>query len=147
VPDLPGALTAIDEHEFTTEPRAWRWHAGHRRPGEHRVQRLAPSSDFPGQPSAVVAVRAAGHPFVSYAADAVVGGHPDRVQPPTASRPAGPIVQPLGRGNCWSPPAAHALGLQPLAWSCRCTNSLALEIPAAEPASSPSRSTGRSART
>src|SRR5436189_3416019 len=69
VPDLAGALSAIDNHEFTTEPRL----------AVDAVlggQVMTAFNDvalvrFPGQATAAVGVRAAGHPFVSYAADAV----------------------------------------------------------------------------
>ena len=72
VPDLAEALSAIDEHRFSVE---------------HRLAVDAPIGGqlvtafndialvrYPGQPIAQIAVRAGGHPFVSYAADAVVVG-------------------------------------------------------------------------
>jgi NAD+ kinase len=105
VPDLPDALSAIDEHKFVTE------------------QRLAVDAvfdgtvatafndvavvRFPGQPTAQVAVRAAGHPFVSYAADAVV------VATPTGSTAysfsaGGPIVSPEVEALLVTPAAPHS---------------------------------------
>ena len=62
---------------------------------------------FPGQPSAAVAVRVAGHPFVSYAADAVV------VATPTGSTAysfsaGGPIVSPSVEALLVTPAAPHS---------------------------------------
>src|SRR6266550_4458517 len=91
VPDLPGALSAIDDKRFTVEPRL----AVDAVIGDQVVTAFNDVAvvRFPGQPTAVVAVRAAGHPFVSYAADAVV------VATPTGSTAysfsaGGPIVSP-----------------------------------------------------
>src|SRR5262249_56474324 len=73
-PDLPSGLTAIDERQFTTEPRL----AVDAVLGDQVVTAFNDVAvvRYPGQPSAAVAVRAAGHPFVSYAADAVVVATP-----------------------------------------------------------------------
>jgi NAD+ kinase len=108
VPDLSDALTAIDDHEFSIEPR------------------LAVDAVFdgktvtafndvavvrvPGDGSAVVAVRVAGQPFVSYAADAVV------VATPTGSTAysfsaGGPITSPSVEALLVTPAAPHS------AWS------------------------------
>jgi NAD+ kinase len=105
VPDLPGALSAIDDHQFTIEPR------------------LAVDADLAGRPvtafndiavvrvpgnkTAIVAVRVAGHPFVSYAADAVV------VATPTGSTAysfsaGGPIVSPTVEALLVTPAAPHS---------------------------------------
>src|SRR6266516_5114677 len=91
VPDLPDALSAIENHEFTTEPRL----------AVDAViggQLITAFNDiafvrFPGQKTAAIAVEAAGRPFVSYAADAIV------VATPTGSTAysfsaGGPIVSP-----------------------------------------------------
>src|SRR3954467_6953502 len=91
VPDLTDALSAIDNHEFTTEPRL----------AVDAViggQLITAFNDiafvrFPGQKTAAIAVEAAGRPFVSYAADAIV------VATPTGSTAysfsaGGPIVSP-----------------------------------------------------
>jgi NAD+ kinase len=105
VPDLADALSAIDEHQFTVEPRL----------AVDAVvdgQIVTAFNDvavvrFPGQPTAVVAVRAGGHPFVSYAADAVV------VATPTGSTAysfsaGGPIVSPSVEALLVTPAAPHS---------------------------------------
>ncbi|HEX3782547.1 MAG TPA: NAD(+)/NADH kinase [Pseudonocardiaceae bacterium] len=105
VPDLPGALSAIDEHAFTIEPR------------------LAVDAVFdgrtvtafndvavvrvPGDGTAIVAVRVAGQPFVSYAADAVI------VATPTGSTAysfsaGGPITSPAVEALLVTPAAPHS---------------------------------------
>jgi NAD+ kinase len=105
VPDLPGALSAIDENRFTVEPRL----AVDAVIGDKTVTAFndVATVRFPGQPTAVVAVRAAGHPFVSYAADAVV------VATPTGSTAysfsaGGPIVSPAVEALVVTPAAPHA---------------------------------------
>jgi NAD+ kinase len=105
VPDLPGALSAIDEDRFTVEPRL----AVDAVIGDKTVTAFndVATVRFPGQPTAVVAVRAAGHPFVSYAADAVV------VATPTGSTAysfsaGGPIVSPAVEALLVTPAAPHA---------------------------------------
>src|SRR6516162_6333535 len=95
VPQLPGALSAIDVQEFTVEPRL------------------------------AVAVRAAGHPFVSYAADAVV------VATPTGSTAysfsaGGPIVSPAVEALLVTPAAPHSAYNRGLVLSIQ--DSLALEV-------------------
>jgi NAD+ kinase len=105
VPDLPGALSAIDAHEFTVEPRL----------AVDAVvdgQTVTAFNDialvrYPGQPIAVVAVRAGGQPFVSYAADAVI------VATPTGSTAysfsaGGPIVSPAVEALLVTPAAPHS---------------------------------------
>src|SRR5438094_5128678 len=59
VPDLPGALSAIDDREFTVEPRL----AVDAIIGDQVVTAFNDVAvvRFPGQPTAVIAVRAAGH--------------------------------------------------------------------------------------
>jgi NAD+ kinase len=105
VPDLPGALSAIDENKFTVEPRL-------AVDAVIRDKTVTAFNDvatvrFPGQPTAKVQVRAAGHPFVSYAADAVV------VATPTGSTAysfsaGGPIVSPAVEALVLTPAAPHA---------------------------------------
>ena len=111
VPELADALSAIDAHDFSTEPRL----AVDAVIGDQVITAFNDVAfvRFPGQKIGAVAVRAAGHPFVSYAADAIV------VATPTGSTAysfsaGGPDRQPGGRG-----PAGHAgrpaLGVQPRA--------------------------------
>src|SRR6202012_4625570 len=79
VPDLPAALSAIDDRSYTTEPRL-------AVDGVIGNRTITAFNDvvcvrFPGHKTAEISVRAAGHPFVSYAADAIV------VATPTGSTP------------------------------------------------------------
>jgi NAD+ kinase len=105
VPELPGALTAIDDNEFTAEPRL----ALDAIIGDEVVTAFNDIATvrFPGLPTAVIAVRAAGHPFVSFAADAVV------VATPTGSTAysfsaGGPIVSPAVEALLVTPAAPHS---------------------------------------
>jgi NAD+ kinase len=105
VPELPGALSAIDGHEFTIEPRL----AVDAVLGGQEVTAFNDVAlvRFPGQATAAVAVRAAGHPFVSYAADAVV------VATPTGSTAysfsaGGPIVSPAVEALLVTPASPHS---------------------------------------
>jgi NAD+ kinase len=105
VPDLPDALSAIDEHKFVLE---------HRLAVDAVIGGTVATAfndvavvRFPGQPTAHVAIRAAGHPFVSYAADAVV------VATPTGSTAysfsaGGPIVSPEVEALLVTPAAPHS---------------------------------------
>ena len=111
VPDLADALSAIDSHEFTTEPRL----AVDAVVGGQLITAFNDIAfvRFPGQKTAAIAVEAAGRPFVSYAANAVV------VATPTGSTAysfsaGGPHREPFGGG---SPGHARrpAFGLQPRA--------------------------------
>ena len=105
VPDLPMALSAIDDKDFTIEPRL----AVDAVIGDQVVTAFNDVAvvRFPGQASATVAVRVAGHPFVSYAADAVV------VATPTGSTAysfsaGGPIVSPSVEALLVTPAAPHS---------------------------------------
>jgi NAD+ kinase len=105
VPDLPGALSAIDSHQFSTEPRL----AVDAMIGDRAITAF---NDivfvrFPGQRTAAVAVRAEGGHFVSYAADAIV------VATPTGSTAysfsaGGPIVSPAVEALVVTPVAPHS---------------------------------------
>jgi len=123
VPDVPAALTAIDEQEFTTEPRL----AVDAILGEQVVTAFNDVAlvRFPGLATAAVAVLAAGHPFVSYAADAVV------VATPTGSTAysfsaGGPIVSPAVEALLVTPAAPHSAYNRGLVLSIQ--DSLALEV-------------------
>jgi NAD+ kinase len=106
VEDLPSALSAIDAHEFTVEPRMA---VSSTLPGG---QRLTAFNDFalvrmPGHGSAAIAITVQGHPFVRYAADAVI------VATTTGSTAysfsaGGPIVSPTVEGILVVPAAAHS---------------------------------------
>jgi len=105
VPDLADALSAIDEHKFVVE---------HRLAVDALTGAITATAfndvavvRFPGEPIAQIAVRAAGHPFVSYAADAVV------VATPTGSTAysfsaGGPIVSPEVEALLVTPAAPHS---------------------------------------
>lgn len=105
VPDLPAALTAIDDRDYTIEPRL----------AVDSViagQRVTAFNDIavvrvPGDGLAAVAVRVGGQPFVSYAADAVI------VATPTGSTAysfsaGGPIVSPAVEALLVTPAAPHS---------------------------------------
>src|SRR5690349_18379468 len=105
VPDLPGALSAIDDHQFTVEPRL-------AVDAVLEGRRITAFNDIavvrvPGEGSAVVAVRVGGQPFVSYSADAVV------VATPTGSTAysfsaGGPITSPSVEALLVTPAAPHS---------------------------------------
>src|SRR5215469_3704480 len=123
VPELPAALSAIDGHHYTVEPRL----AVDAVIGGHAMTAFNDVAvvRFPGQSSAVVAVWAAGQPFVSYAADAVV------VATPTGSTAysfsaGGPIVSPSVEALVVTPAAPHSAYNRGLVVSVR--DSLALEV-------------------
>ena len=129
VPDLADALSAIDAQKFTVEPRlAVDAVLGGRVVTAFNDVALV---RYPGQATAAVAVRAAGHPFVSYAADAVV------VATPTGSTAysfsaGGPIVSPNVEALLVTPAAPHSAYNRGLVLSIQ--DSLALEVlPASGP--------------
>ncbi len=105
VPDLPSALSAIDNHEFTTEPRL----AVDAVIADHVITAFNDIAfvRFPGQKTAAIEVRAGGRGFVSYAADAIV------VATPTGSTAysfsaGGPIVSPSVEALLVTPAAPHS---------------------------------------
>jgi NAD+ kinase len=105
IPDVPEALSAIDDHRFTLEPRSGvRATIGGR--DELALNDIVLIRS-PGQLSAAVGLRVEGHPFVSYAADAVI------VATPTGSTAysfsaGGPIVSPSAEGLLVTPVAPHS---------------------------------------
>src|SRR5215813_4691634 len=123
VPDLPGALSAIDERRFTVEPRL----AVDAIIGDQLVTAFNDVAivRFPGQPTAVIAVLAAGHPFVSYAADAVVVATPAGSTAYSFSA-GGPIVSPAVDALLVTPAAPHSAYNRGLVVSVH--DSLTLEI-------------------
>jgi NAD+ kinase len=123
VPDLPEALSAIDAHQFSVEPRL----AVDAVIGDQVVTAFNDVAivRFPGQPSAFVAVWTAGRQFVRYAADAVV------VATPTGSTAysfsaGGPIVNPAVEALLVTPAAPHSAYNRGLVVSVQ--DSLALEV-------------------
>jgi NAD+ kinase len=105
VPDLPGALSAIDSRKFTIECRL-------AIDGALGAQAITAFNDVaavrvPGEGSAMVAVLVDGQPFVSYAGDALV------VATPTGSTAysfsaGGPIVSPAVEVLLVTPAAPHS---------------------------------------
>ncbi|OUC79525.1 ATP-NAD kinase [Streptosporangium minutum] len=106
VEDLPFALSAIDSHQYTVEPRM----AVRATFGEGRT--VTAFNDValvrtPGDGLSAVAISVEGHPFVRYAADAVI------VATSTGSTAysfsaGGPIVSPTVEGFLVVPAAAHS---------------------------------------
>ena len=123
VPDLPDALSAVDAREFTVEPRL----AIDAIVGDRVVTAFNDVAlvRFPGQPTARVAVLASGHPFVSYAADAIVVATPAGSTAYSFSA-GGPIVSPAVDALLVTPAAPHSAYNRGLVLSLR--DSLALEI-------------------
>ena len=112
LPDLPDALSAIDEHRFTIEPRT-------------AVRTVLPDGKqvsafndiamvrVPGDGLAAVGITVEGKNFVNYAADAVI------VSTPTGSTAysfsaGGPIVSPNVEGLIVTASAAHSSFNRPL---------------------------------
>jgi NAD+ kinase len=105
VPDLPQALSSVDAHEYAVEPRM----AIDAVIGEQLVTAFNDVAvvRYPGQPSALVAVRIGGYPFVSYAADAVVVATPAGSTAYSFSA-GGPIVSPAVDALLVTPAAPHS---------------------------------------
>ena len=121
VPDLPEALSAIDGHEFSIEPRL----AVDAVLGTRTVTAFNDVAvvRVPGDGSAVVAVGVAGQEFVSYAADAVI------VATPTGSTAysfsaGGPITSPAVEALLVTPAAPHSAYSRGVVLSVRDTVSL-----------------------
>jgi NAD+ kinase len=105
VPDLPAALSAIERHEYTIEPRL----AVDCVLDQKTVTAFNDIATVrvPGDGAAIVAVLVGGDPFVSYAADAVV------VSTPTGSTAysfsaGGPIVAPTVDALIVTPASPHS---------------------------------------
>lgn len=106
VDDLPSALSFIDNHEYTVEPRMA---VRATLPGDVSVTAFNDIAlvRIPGDGLSAVAISVEGHPFVRYAADAVI------VATPTGSTAysfsaGGPIVSPTVEGFLVVPAAAHS---------------------------------------
>jgi NAD+ kinase len=123
VPELPDALSAVDEHKFTVEPRL----AVDAIVGDRLLTAFNDVAlvRFPGQATARVAVRAGGHPFVSYAADAIVVATPAGSTAYSFSA-GGPIVSPAVDALLVTPAAPHSAYNRGLVLSLR--DNLALDI-------------------
>jgi NAD+ kinase len=105
VPQLPGALTNVDAGAYTIEPRL-------AVDAVVNGEVFTAFNDvavvrFPGQPSAKVSVVASGHPFVSYAADAIVVATPAGSTAYSFSA-GGPIVSPMVEALLVTPAAPHS---------------------------------------
>jgi NAD+ kinase len=123
VPQLPGALSNFDAGEYTIEPRL-------------AVDAVVDGEvftafndvalvRFPGQPTAKVSVVAGDHPFVSYAADAIVVATPAGSTAYSFSA-GGPIVSPMVEALLVTPAAPHSAYNRGLVLSVR--DPLALEL-------------------
>ena len=106
VAELPGALSAIDENKYIAEPRTA---VGTALPGQQPVTAFNDIAlvRIPGDGLAAIGITVEGHPFVRYAADAVI------VSTPTGSTAysysiGGPIVSPTVEGLLVGAAAAHA---------------------------------------
>jgi NAD+ kinase len=105
VPELPEALSLVDSREYLIEPRL----AVDAVLGDKVMTAFNDIAvvRFPGEGSAAVAIRVDDHPFVSYAADAIV------VATPTGSTAysfsaGGPIVSPSVEALLVTPAAPHS---------------------------------------
>jgi NAD+ kinase len=123
VPDLPAALSTVDAGEYTIEPRL-------AVDAVVRDRVVTAFNDivlvrFPGNPTAKVAVVAGGHPFVSYAADAIVVATPAGSTAYSFSA-GGPIVSPAVDALLVTPAAPHSAYNRGLVLSLQ--DSLVLEV-------------------
>jgi NAD+ kinase len=122
VPELPSALSAIDERDYTVEPRLAidSVVAGKRVTAFNDIAVVREPGD-----GLAVAVNVSGQPFVSYAADAVV------VATPTGSTAysfsaGGPIVSPAVEALLVTPAAPHSAYNRGLVLSV--TDAVSLEV-------------------
>lgn len=106
VKELPGTLSAIDGHRYTVEPRMA---VRTRLAGQEELTAFndIALARIPGEGLAAVTVTPSGHPFVSYAADAVI------VATSTGSTAysfsaGGPVVSPRVEAVLVVPAAAHS---------------------------------------
>ncbi|GAA2250600.1 MULTISPECIES: NAD(+)/NADH kinase [Kitasatospora] len=105
VPELPQALTAIDEYRFTIEPRS----------GVRTVIAGREATAFndivlvrrPGCRTAAVSLQVDGRPFVRYVADAVIAATPTGSTAYSFSA-GGPLVSPNTEGMLVVPVAPHS---------------------------------------
>jgi NAD+ kinase len=123
VPGLPAALSAVDAKEFTIEPRLAVDAILH-------DELMTAFNDiavvrFPGHATAKLSVLAGGHPFVSYAADAIVVATPAGSTAYSFSA-GGPIVSPSVEALLVTPASPHSAYNRGLVLSIR--DSLALEV-------------------
>lgn len=125
VPELGSALNAIDDHRYTVETRS----ALCATMGERNIVAFNDIAlvRVPGFGMTEVMLHVEGHPFVEYAADAVV------VATPTGSTAynfaaGGPIVSPRAEGLLVTPAAPHSAFNRALFLST--TEKLALEVAA-----------------
>ncbi len=123
VSGLPAALSAVDAKEFTIEPRLALDAILH-------DQVMTAFNDiavvrFPGHATAKLAVLAGGHPFVSYAADAIVVATPAGSTAYSFSA-GGPIVSPSVEALLVTPASPHSAYNRGLVLSIR--DSLTLEV-------------------
>jgi NAD+ kinase len=105
VEDLPAALTAVDEHRFTVEPRTSV--CAHFGPSHADAYNEVALVRTPGRGIAAVALHVDGQEFVRYAADAII------VATPTGSTAysfsaGGPIVTPTAHGLLVTPASPHS---------------------------------------
>ncbi len=105
VPELAGALSAIDAHEFTVEARAGvqAIFGGTRKVAFNDIALVR----SPGHKTAAVGLQVEGHSFVRYAADAVIAATPTG-STAYAFSAGGPIVSPRAEGLLVIPAAPHS---------------------------------------
>jgi len=123
VPDLPAALSAVDARQYRVEPRL----AVDAVLGDRVMTAFNDVAvvRFPGHATARIAVWAAGHPFVRYAADAVVVATPAGSTAYSFSA-GGPIVSPDVEALLVTPAAPHSAYNRGLVVSVR--DKMALEL-------------------